>query len=189
MAKKQLRALKSETLSIRLDPKTKFTLEFVARIKGQTLTVVVERAIRDSCDSVRIGAERNNEGSNWSDFWDPAEGVRTLGLLNCPDYPSSYDEDDLRQFTRDHWPFFYRSNSEPWKPDLAFVQILWPKIQEYRRVWRERKNTDYWAAGRAMEADLSAAQVKPPSWPPTSPPSKTSGRTFERAELDDEIPF
>src|SRR6185312_3703007 len=76
MALKKDRGSKTQTLSLRLDPKTKFTLEFVARIRGQTLTTIVERAIRESCDKVMI---ENFEGDelNWLNFWDPEEGMRT----------------------------------------------------------------------------------------------------------------
>jgi hypothetical protein len=69
---KKDRGTKTQTLSLRLDPKTKFTLEFVARIKGQTLTTIVERAIRESCDQVTIGRDFGNEKSfNWQSFWAP----------------------------------------------------------------------------------------------------------------------
>src|SRR5262245_31296706 len=152
---------KSQTLSLRLDPKTKFTLDFVARVKGQTLTTVVERALRESCNQVTIGGSR----SNWRNFWDASEGVRTLKLLACEDYPSTDDEDDLRQFTKTHWKFFYLSEKAN-TPCPSFIHILWPKVDTYRRIWHEERFNDYWAAGKAMAADLSAANVLPPKWPP-----------------------
>src|ERR1700730_6798082 len=89
---KKERGIKTQTLSLRLDPKTKFTLEFVARINGQTITTVVERAIRESCDRVKIRGVDGGDFSdlcNWQGFWDPEEGVRTLRLLASPDYPSN----------------------------------------------------------------------------------------------------
>jgi hypothetical protein len=177
MLKKE-RGTKTQTLSLRLDPKTKFTLEFVARIKGQTLTTTVERAIRDSCDQVQIGNEFDGP-FNWKSFWDPEEGVRILRLLASEDYPSTYDEDELREFTKTHWDFFYLSEKAK-APHRAFVEILWAKIEEYRRIWRERRDTDYWAAGKAMAADLSSAKVVPPTWP-------RQGQ--KRGDLDEEIPF
>jgi hypothetical protein len=176
---KKERGTKTQTLSLRLDPKTKFTLEFVARIKGQTLTTIVERAIRDSCDQVTIGSDFRNEKFNWQSFWDPEEGVRTLKLLSCENYPSNYDEDDLREFTKTHWEFFYTSEKAK-VPRRAFVQILWPKIEDYRRIWREQRDSDYWAAGKAMATDLSAAKVLAPTWPRQSQ---------EKGDFDDEIPF
>jgi hypothetical protein len=172
---KKERGTKSQTLSLRLDPKTKFTLEFVARIKGQTLTTIVERAIRESCDRVTIGNPSRGdfeENFTWQSFWDPEEGIRTLKLLACEHYPSTYDEDDLSEFTKAHWQFFYASNKAK-VPHRTFVAILWPKIDDYRRIWHEQRDSDYWAAGNAMASALSAAKVAPPTWPCD----------------DDEIPF
>jgi hypothetical protein len=161
---------KTQTLSLRLDPKTKFTLEFVARVKGQTLTTVVERAIRESCDRVTISGPGNSfsdpSSCNWQAFWHPDQGVRTLSLLESPDYPSNFEEDYLKEFTRAHWEFFYRER-DGITPRPEFVKILWPKIETYRRIWNERRETDYWAAGRAMAADLQAAKLPPPAWPRT----------------------
>jgi hypothetical protein len=159
---KKDRGAKTQTLSLRLDPKTKFSLEFVARINGQTLTTVVERAIRSACDQVTI--LRYGIKENWQTFWDPDEGIRTLQLLACESYPSNYDEDDLREFTKAHWEFFY-IQPEGRGPRGEFVVVLWSKIEDYRRIWHEQRERDYWAAGRAMAADLSAAQLEPPRWP------------------------
>jgi hypothetical protein len=178
---KKDRGSKTQTLSLRLDPKTKFTLEFVARIKGQTLTTIVERAIRESCDRVTIGSDFGNEKFNWQTFWDPEEGVRTLKLLACDDYPSTYDEDDLREFTKAHWEFFYTEKAGT--PRRPFVEILWPKIEDYRRIWHEQRDSNYWAAGHAMAADLSAAKVLSPTWP------RQVQKKSNREDLDDEIPF
>src|SRR3984893_15958665 len=133
---KKERGIKTQTLSLRLDPKTKFTLEFVARIKGQTITTVVERAIRESCDQVLIrgvGESDSYSGRcNWQHFWDPEEGVRTLSLLASPEYPSNFDEDDLKAFTKAHWEFFY-GEEECMNVRRTFVRMLWPKIASYRR--------------------------------------------------------
>jgi hypothetical protein len=171
---------KSSTLSLRLDPKTKFILEFAGRVKGQTITTVVERAIRASCSEVTVNGERG-ESISWQDLWDPEEGVRTLKLVTCAGYPSTYDEDDLRRFAEVHSRFFFGGDS----PNRAYVAVLWPKLEEYRRIWLEQREKDYWAAGRAMAADLQAAKVKPPTWPP----EPRTATPLRRAEMDDEIPF
>jgi predicted HicB family RNase H-like nuclease len=49
------RRARSETLSLRLDPKLRFAVEFIARLRGQTITTAVERAIKDAADSAVIG--------------------------------------------------------------------------------------------------------------------------------------
>jgi hypothetical protein len=182
MPPKKDRGTKTQTLSLRLDPKTKFSLEFVARANGQTLTTVVERAIRSSCDEVKIGGGSfPGDEFNWQHFWDPDEGMRTLKLLACDAYRSTYGEDELRQFTVEHWQFFYTWQAAD-KPRRAYIQILWPKIEEYQRIWREQRESNYWAAGEAMAADLSAAHVTGPTWPPPA----VSGRS---GDMEYEIPF
>ena len=178
MVPEKKRGVKTQSLSLRLDPKTKFILDFVARIRGQSITTVVERAIKDASDGVVIDRDDFGNGSNWSDYWDPNEGVRTLKLFTARDYPTTFDDDELRAFTLVHWQFFYE-NSEGKQPRRDYLEILWPSIDRYLEIWREKKTADYWAAGGAMKADLSAAGVEPPDWPP-----KTSSD-----QLDDEFPF
>jgi hypothetical protein len=161
MPARKNRGSKTETLSLRLDPKTKWIMEFVARMNGQTLTAVIERAIQTAYDHEGVGVGREYY---WRSFWDPDEGVRTLRLLACEHYPTSDDDDDLRHFTKAHWEFFYNTPAAD-TPRRHFVEILWPKVEKYRRIWHEQRETDYWAAGKAMAADLSAAQVEVPKWP------------------------
>ncbi len=187
MQAKKERGTKTETLSLRLDPKTKFILEFASRINGQTITTIVERAIRASCDEVQINDGNENDFAeirNWKDFWDPDEGIRTLKLLASRNYPTTYDEDELKSFTEAHRDFFFYTGKRI--PNSPLVQVLWPKIENYRRIWLEQRDKDYWAAGNAMVADLTSAKVKPPSWPPTPlPPSPP----LRRVGVEDEIPF
>jgi hypothetical protein len=188
------RGAKTLTLSLRLDPKTKFILDFVARIKGQSITTVVERAIKETADglSIRGWDERSttSHDSKWSDFWDPDEGVRTLRLLTNSGYPSTFDEDELKAFTLAHWQFFYLDHRGN-EPKRRFLQILWPKIDRYIEIWRAKKSTDYWAAGEAMKADLAAARVAAPDWPPSFvAPAKPTAKVPESApDPDEDIPF
>jgi hypothetical protein len=190
MLAKKDRGAKTESLSLRLDPKTRFILEFASRINGQTITTLVERAIRASCDKVRLSSDFGREGPNWQDFWDPDEGVRTLMLLTSSDYPSSFDEDELKVFTEAHKVFFYLPGEGAPTPNRSFVKVLWPKIDEYRGIWRDQLDKDYWAAGNTMVADLSSAKIKPPVWPPNpDPPRSASPRQSVRGDMDDEISF
>jgi hypothetical protein len=170
MRPKKERGTRSETLSLRLDPKTKFTLEFASRIKGQTITTLVERAIRSSCDEIELYPEgfKGQEAGTWKTFWDPDEGVRTLKLCAAKDYPTTYEEDELMSFVKAHQSFFY-DDERRYEINRLFVRVLWPKIEEYHSIWQERRGEDYWAAGRAMAADLSAAKIKSPNWPPEEP--------------------
>lgn len=189
MARPQNRA-KTETLSLRLDPKTKFILDFVARARGQSITTIVERAILDMGDNTSIDESPNNIPITWRNFWDANEGIRTINLLLDSRYRTNFDDDEILDFLKIHWPFFFTSNSKS-TPMRDFVYLLWPKLDEYLEIWREKRQGDYWAAGNRMAEDLSAAKVKPPSWPPqretrsAPPPPRQSFST----DLDDEIPF
>jgi uncharacterized protein (DUF1778 family) len=162
------RRAKTQTLSLRLDPKTRFVLEFMARFRGQAITVVVERAIKQSAGEV-IEAHYDSQGrkiseKNWEDFWDHEEGVRTLKLLAHSGFPSTYEEDEIRRFTLDHSVFFYVDRHGE-APHRANITVLWPRLDKYLEIWRQTKSKDYWAAGKAMAADLEAAQIAAPEWP------------------------
>lgn len=180
---------KTEALSLRIDPKTKFILEFAARVRGQSITTVVERAIRDSADKIVLSSADGQVERNWRDFWSTEDGVRLLRLLADPNYPSNYDEDEIREFTKTHWPFFYTETSGS-IPLRAYVEILWPNIQSYLETWRSERHSNYWAAGEAMKADILKAKVQPPEWPkPAGKKTVTGPRESFSQDLDDEIPF
>lgn len=180
-----IKRAKTETLSLRLDPKTKFMLDFMARVQGQSITTVVERAVHKVADAVGVGSYAEDE-KTWASFWDVSEGVRTLNLIADPHYPTNFEEDELLSFAKTHWPFFYTSDraSSPRRP---YVDLLWPKLGHYLSIWREQRQTNYWAAGEAMKADLEAARIAAPEWPIPAKPK--GGRESFSADLDDEIPF
>ena len=188
MAAERTRGTKTQSLSLRLDPKTKFILDFVARIKGQSITTVVERAIKEASAGVVIDADDFGNGSNWSDYWDPNEGVRTLKLLTAREYPTTFDEDELRAFTLAHWAFFYE-DLEGKRPRASYLDIIWPSVDRYMEIGRETKIANYWAAGEAMMADLSCAGIAPPNWPPKASEKSSSQRQKPSGDLDDDIPF
>jgi hypothetical protein len=178
---------KSETLSLRIDPKIKFILEFVARMRGQSITTVVERAIREAANNVCVGEGESEK--NWADFWDADEGVRTLRLLADPSYPSTFEEDQKREFAKVHWQFFYTDSNAKFVR-AAYVRILWPQFQDYMETWVNERRHNNWAAGDAMKEALLAAQIEPPEWPPGAPKTKLKGQIKGAlSDLDDEIPF
>ena len=161
-----------------------------ARIKGQSITAVVEHSVRDTANntSITYRDDYNNlvHGKSWPDFWDPSDGVRTLNLLSDPNYPTDYNEDRIRQFTLDHWQFFYTSEDNR-VLRRGYVDILWPRILEFCEIWDRTKAENYWAAGEAMLATIHAARLPgPASWPPAG---AKPNRPTVADELDDDIPF
>lgn len=172
---------KTETVSLRLDPKTKFMMEFMSRVQGRSITAIVEHAIRDAAKSVGVRGAFD-QLRTWSDYWDATDGVRTLRLLSDANYPTSFDEDELLEFTRAHWEFFYMSIKAD-TPARANLEILWPNIEKYFAIWREKRQLDYWSAGEAMAEDLKKARLSAPTWP------RGTKKREAFDDLDDEIPF
>lgn len=184
---------KTQTLSLRLDPKTRFILDFMSRIKGQTITVVVERAIKEAAEKATIAVESDNPRESpdiysWEYFWDTDDGVRTLKLLSNSAYTTTYDEDEIRRFTLDHWAFFYTDKHGD-APRRPFVAILWPNMNRYLGIWRTEKANDFWAASKAMTEDLNKAQIEPPEWPIQKKKMSANVPSFAREDMDDEVPF
>jgi uncharacterized protein (DUF1778 family) len=187
---------KTQTLSLRLDPKTRFILEFMSRVRGQSITVVVERAIKEAAEQATIGHKRDEFGNEvehrtWLNYWDPDESVRQLMLFGDRDYYTTFEEDEIRRFTEDHWDFFYTSSTAG-VVRRSYANVLWPNLSKYLKTWNTTRMQDYWAAGRMMADDLKRAGIAAPAWPRNEtrkePPATTSLQKLVR-DLDDEVPF
>lgn len=174
---------KSESLSIRLDPKTRFMLEFVSRLRGQTITTVIERAIMDAADQASFRPENENDVLTWRDFWDIEESIRALKICDQPDLRPAYEEEKRIAFAKKNWQFFYTS-ADCKRIHRHYVTLLWPKIDEFIAIDEEQRSTDYFAAAKQMSATLKAAQIVAPDYPPTL--KKT---TVAPTSMDDDIPF
>jgi hypothetical protein len=176
---------KSETLTIRLDPKTRFILEFMSRLNGQTITTIVERAIIDAASRAPIDPSNNDERT-WQNFWDVNEGVRSLLLASQPRLYPTFEEERRLDFANKHDAFFFKNG----RPRSGYIEILWPRIDEFVALWDETKTSDYFASGKAMRSALLAAGVEPPEWPPVANTSaKQNSNSSYAADLDDDIPF
>lgn len=197
MAKETSKTGKSETLTIRLDPKTRFILEYVSKLKGQTITTVVERAIVHSASGETVIDRETGSGLTWQNFWDVSEGVRYLQMASRSEFYPTYEDDRRYAFCKEHWPFFWATIRRVTFLNY-YVDVLWPRIDEFIAIHDERKQEDYFAAGKAMQEALRVAKLKAPVWPipdkpspaTTAPDNKPApkGGAFSR-DLDDDIPF
>lgn len=195
MAKDTKRLQKTEVLSMRLDPRVRFIIDLLARIRGQSISTVVERAIQEIADSTTIGQDQNGYPKKWRDYWDLNEGIRFLKVASDHETYPSFDDEAKAAFARTHWPFFYTNKELTEFKDWA-IDIVWPRIDEFLEIWSRTKATDYFAAGKAMQKAISEAGVKPPEWPPQAPSAKppaaksSGGRASGiAAGLDEDIPF
>lgn len=180
MAKKPA---KSETLTLRLDPKTRFMMEFISRLRGQTITMVFERSIQDTADQAAFYDDSFGKDVCWQDFWDVEEGIRTLRIAMNKSLRPSYEEERLLQFTDKFWPFFY-DNAHRYGFRRDYISVLWNQIEDFVEFDEENRQKDFWAAGHAMEDVLKIAHLIPPKWKELLGVSSSSSD-----ELDKDIPF
>ncbi len=178
---------KSETLTIRLDPKTRFILEYLSRLKGQTITTVVERAIVTAAEQETIHDYSHGGELGWRDFWNVSDGVRALTMAAERGFFPNYEEEKRLAFAKDHWPFFWHTKDRRLFLN-HYVDVLWPRIDEFVQIHDDQKTSDWFAAGTAMQAALRGARLRPPAWP-VDPEKPTPQKPRPSIELDDDIPF
>ncbi len=154
---------RTEILSVRLDPQTRFMLEFVARLRGQTITTVVERSIMEEASRVKTSDGKDT----WRTLWSVSEGERALNLARIQDVYPTYEEAQRLRFAEEHWPFFYSDKTKT-RYLTHYVDILWPNIDHFISLFDATRDTNFWAAGEAMQDALAAALIQPPDWPPVS---------------------
>lgn len=162
MAKRSISAGKSETLSLRLDPKTRFLLEYLSRLNGQTITTVVERAITAAASTETVAAEGYSR--NWQDFWDVNDGIRALKMAEVPDFYPTWEEERRLSFAKNHYPFFFVS-LDPREFHQVYLEVLWPRIDEFVEYHESHRKNDWFAAGKLMQGVLREANLSPPNWP------------------------
>ena len=189
------KAGRSETLTIRLDTKSRFVLEFLSRLKGQTITTVVERAIIAAASQESIPDPRYPHPDGWQYFWDVSDGVRALKMASRPEFFPNYEEERRLAFCREHWPFFWATKEQ--RTFLNhYVDVLWPRIDEFVQLHEDNRTSNYYFAGQAMQKALSDARLRAPDWPPVekkpTPEAKPVSKSTKTVspDLDDEdIPF
>ena len=152
---------RTEPLSLRLDPKDKFILDYICRVSGMGITTVIERAIQNFAD------KSLSDAPTWERFWHVSEGVRTLRMLMADGVPTKYEEDEIIHFVYRHPTFFFFVPEgivriEPGitldRPD--YIEVLWPKIHKYIELSKDEKTGE--GDFRAMTGDLLKAGLEPP---------------------------
>jgi hypothetical protein len=181
------RGARTESLSLRIDPKTKFILDFMVRVTGFRITDLIERAIKDYADKTTVGENDFGPTKNWLYYWHPEDGTRTINMIFDKDLRTNFDEDELAEFVDQHEEFFFSGSGSARKPLTSFVQVLWPSIDEFVKHWREHKATSRWATGDLMLKAIKDAGMRGPDWPRGT--KKSPKPQSPKRDLDDDIPF
>lgn len=180
---------RTETITIRLDPKTRYLAELASRIHRRTLSSYVEWAISESLSHVTIPGTKDTIAELSEALWDVDEPDRFVHLATR--YPTLLTHEEQRRWKliREngalwHGDFEPRWTWNPYRPDTLVLATL-------------RK---HWAQFVAVSKDEAPASVLP-TWlderPAQPRPSRAKPSSIGDAEFDgsagvfddDDLPF
>jgi len=178
---------RSETVTVRLDPKLRYLAELAAKKQRRTLSSFIEWAIEDALGRVTI-----YEGTGYNDDHDRSVGQEAAQLWDVDDadrfaklavrYPDllTHEEQVLWKLIKENgriWLGNWRGPDDTWQWKVQESSLM---FDELRKHWETFKKV---ASGESPKSDL-------PTWPKSQhaggkkPPAKSGFDNF-----DDDIPF
>ncbi len=142
------RLQRSETVTVRLDPKLRYLAELGARKQRRTLSSFIEWAIEQSLQQVVVeeGWDQHTKKTyqlslahSASDLWDVGEEERFIKLATH--YPDllTHDEQVLWKLIRENgylWRGDYNFQGQ-WTWPLTMTALYIPRLREYWEVFRQ----------------------------------------------------
>ncbi len=183
---------RSETVTVRLDPKLRYLAELAARLHRRTLSSYIEWAIKASLDTEAV-RPTNLHSSHASDhtigneaeyLWDVDDADRFAKLALRYPHLLTHEEQVRWKLIRENgylWKGSYAGRRKEWAWEVDEDSFIFPRLREH------------WAAFCGV-AEGTSEQSTLPSWARTEPVShaphvsKPSGKTGFDA-FDDDIPF
>ena len=169
---------RSETVTVRLDPKLRYLAELAARKQRRTLSSYIEWAIEESLKLVEI-EERPHVHFTVADqaslLYDVDEPDRLVKLAFNYPHLLAHEEQLLWKLIRENgylWEGYYNERNK-WVWDINEENFKFPKL---------RKNWDIFKKVAKDELPRDAL----PTW---QPPKKTPENTRGKPDMDDDIPF
>lgn len=174
---------RSETVTVRLDPKLRYLAELAALKQRRTLSSFIEWAIEDSLNRVYLqeGGYNNDPGTSVADatgrLWDVDDADRFAKLaLSYPDL-LTHEEQKRWKLIRENghlWRGNHNKYSGEWTWRIEEDSLCFDRLREY---W------DVFCAVARGEASRDTL----PTWTKSKPAEGRPKPSFE--DLDDEIPF
>ena len=171
---------RSETVTVRLDPKLRYLTELAALKQRRTVSSFIEWAIEDSLGRVYLqeGGYGNDLGTSVADvaakLWDVDDADRFVKLaLTYPDL-LTHEEQKRWKLIRENgflWRGNYSKNSGKW---------TWQVAEGYLRFDQLRAHWDDFCAVARGEASRDTL----PTWADTKSSPKSGSN-----DMDDEMPF
>jgi len=90
--------IRSQVVTVRLDPKLKFATELAARKQRRTVSSFIEWAIEQAISEVKVTSDKGEEKSVLEatrEIWDVSEAQRFLNFANNYSELLNYDEEKL----------------------------------------------------------------------------------------------
>lgn len=132
------------SISLEIDDKIKFQLEFATRVTNLPLSKFIEIAIKKSVNELSLSKvlQTNDDDNidlhseislvkNWLSYWGNEEGISMVSLLTCElmqDYTSAKD-DQISLFILNHWNYFGMDEN---LENLSQIHcnIIWPHLEK-----------------------------------------------------------
>ena len=162
---------RSETVTVRLDPKLRYLAELAARKQRRTVSSFIEWAVEESLKGVHLD-NTTTLADVATNLWDVDEPDRFAKLALAYDYMLTHEEQILWKLICENgylWRGKYDSNDE-WAWTIRSVGLCFDRLREHWETFKAVAN------GTADRASL-------PTWPKKKP----GNGNF--SDFDDEIPF
>lgn len=147
-------ARKTETLTLRLDPKIKMMIELISRIRRQSITGVVEAAIEEIAFDIDAPYFDDGETHNhtlavvFSDVWSSDESERFINL--CYRFPTllTYEEQRIWETiksSRSFWEHHLTTLPTDWeipglgRVDRANLRLWWTDLLQHVEDHKESR--------------------------------------------------
>lgn len=174
------RLARSETVTIRLDPRLNYLCEIAARVQRRTKSSFIEAAIDEAIHQVRLQPRSEHEynptvGDRAEVLWNVREHERIIALAFEAPHLMTMFEQEVWAVICEHG-YFWRGK---WRPDGSGSEI-WSWTCEPGKLTTERVG-DAWDAIMAVAEGEASADALPPY---------IREQSVSKADnFDDEIPF
>lgn len=166
---------KLKKLSLVLDDKTKFQLEFASRVSGLPSNNFIELAIKKAVSELSLSKAIETTESldeintseislvrNWSSYWSGEEGISMISMLTCElmkDYTIAKD-DLISSFIFTHWNYFGPDENLEGLTK-QHCNVIWPHIENLVEEWIENKAKDLNCGVKMLDKILASTDLKP----------------------------
>ena len=183
---------RSETVTVRLDPKLRYLAELAARLHRRTLSSYIEWSIKETLDSEALrnsGGIRHTIGTEAEFLWDVDDADRFAKLALRYPHLLTHEEQVRWKIIRECpglWRGRYLGKPEQWtwsveEGSLHFSRLRkhWVAICDVASGVASVDTLPNWLTNRSMSPDYTGSPL-----PLSNAPPKTG---FD--DMDDEIPF